>query len=120
MCIRDSVLVVPSIRTNSFLEPWGLVANEAMLQRTPVIASDAVGAAAGGLVRDGTTGLTFPAGDSRALAARLNALTAAPDLRRSLGDAAGEAALALTPDAWAGGMARALALTGAGRSRGTC
>ncbi len=114
------VLVVPSIRTNSFREPWGLVVNEAMLQRAPVIASDAVGAAAGGLVRDGTTGLTFPAGDARALASRLNALESAPQLRQSLGHAARDAALALTPDAWAEGMARALALAGTGRSEGTC
>src|SRR5680860_761302 len=114
------LLVLPSIRTGTFVEPWGLVVNEAMLQSTPVIASDAVGAAAGGLVRDGTTGFTFPAGDARALAARLNALEATPELRQSLGVAAREAALALTPDAWAEGMARALALTGAGRSGGTC
>ncbi|HZI90162.1 MAG TPA: glycosyltransferase family 4 protein [Thermoleophilaceae bacterium] len=114
------LLVLPSIRTGTFVEPWGLVVNEAMLQSTPVIASDAVGAAAGGLVGDGTTGFTFPAGDARALAARLNALEATPELRQSLGVAAREAALALTPDAWAEGMARALALTGAGRSGGTC
>jgi len=114
------VLVVPSIRTNSFLEPWGLVINEAMLQHTPVIASDAVGATAGGLVRDGTTGLTFPAGDAQALSARLKALEAAPQLRQSLGGGARESALTLTPDAWAEGMAEALALAGAGRSGGTC
>jgi len=114
------VLVVPSIRTNSFLEPWGLVVNEAMLQSTPVVASDAVGATAGGLVRDGTTGLTFPAGDAPALSARLEALAAAPELRQSLGGAARQAALALTPEAWAEGVARALALAGVGRSGGTC
>ena len=54
-------LVLPSVNTATFKEPWGLVANEAMLQHTPVIASDAVGAAAGGLVADGRTGLVFPA-----------------------------------------------------------
>ncbi len=32
---------------------------------TPIIATDAVGAAAGGLVRDGRTGLVVPAGDAR-------------------------------------------------------
>ena len=47
------VLVLPSIATRTFREPWGLVVNEAMNRRLPVIASDAVGAAAGGLVQDG-------------------------------------------------------------------
>ncbi len=110
------VLVLPSIRTQTFLEPWGLVANEAMLQGTPVIASDAVGAVAGGLVRDGTTGLVFPAGDAAALAARLRALHAAPQLRLRLGEAAREAAAELTPAAWAAGMAEALDRVGSPRS----
>ena len=38
-------------------EPWGLVANEAMNQRCAIIATDAVGAAAGGLVRHERNGL---------------------------------------------------------------
>ena len=49
-------VVVPSLATRSFLEPWGLVCNEAMHQGRPVIATTAVGAVAGGLVRDGETG----------------------------------------------------------------
>ncbi len=57
------VLVVPSIQTRTFREPWGLVVNEAMNQGLAVIASDSVGAAAGGLVRDGINGLVVPAGD---------------------------------------------------------
>ena len=39
-------VVVPSLATRRFLEPWGLVCNEAMHAGTPVIASSAVGAAA--------------------------------------------------------------------------
>lgn len=102
------VLVLPSIRTATFTEPWGLVVNEAMLQSTPTIASDAVGAAAGGLVRDGRNGLVFPAGDTTALATRLSALAGAPELRERLGAAAREDAAKLTPAAWADGMAAAL------------
>ena len=64
---RRMSLVLPSVRTATFTEPWGLVVNEAMFQGTPVITSDAVGAAAGGLVRDGRNGLVFPAGDTVAL-----------------------------------------------------
>ena len=43
-------------RRPRFKEPWGLVCNEAFEQGRTVIATTAVGAAAGGLVRDGETG----------------------------------------------------------------
>lgn len=109
------VLVLPSVRTATFREPWGLVVNEAMLQRTPVIASDAVGAAAGGLVEHGRTGLVFPAADAPALARGLRALAADPPARGRLGDEARERALALNPEAWAGGMRAALASVGVAR-----
>ena len=111
------LVVLPSIRTATFTEPWGLVVNEAMLQGTSVITSDAVGAAAGGLVRDGRTGLTFPAGDSSALAARLAALASAPELRRGLGERARAEAALLTPAAWARGMAAALLAARSGGDR---
>ncbi len=87
-----------------------------MLQRTPVVTSDAVGAAAGGLVRDGRNGFTFPAGDPDALATRLRALAADADLRAELGTSAYSDASAYSPAAWATGMGRALAAAGAGRS----
>jgi glycosyltransferase involved in cell wall biosynthesis len=108
-------LGLPSIATATFREPWGLVSNEAMNQGTPVIASDAVGAAAGGLVVDGRTGLVFPAGDADALAARLTALAAAPDLRNRLGSEARRKVADYTPERWAEGMSRALASVGASR-----
>jgi glycosyltransferase involved in cell wall biosynthesis len=107
------VLVLPSIATATFREPWGLVSNEAMHQGTPVIASDAVGAAAGGLVIDGSTGMVFPAGDEEALAARISALAAAPELRARLGEKARATVAARTPEAWAEGMSRALAAVNA-------
>jgi glycosyltransferase involved in cell wall biosynthesis len=108
-------LVLPSIATATFREPWGLVCNEAMHQGTPVIASDAVGAAAGGLVIDGRTGLVVPAGDAAELAARISALAAGPGLREPLGAAAREHVAAYTPARWADGMSRALHAVGAGR-----
>ncbi|MGN6187678.1 MAG: glycosyltransferase [Conexibacter sp.] len=43
-------LVLPSIPTPRFREPWGLVCNEALHQGTPVVATTAVGAVAGGHV----------------------------------------------------------------------
>ncbi len=111
------VLVLPSARTATFQEPWGLVVNEAMLQNTPVIASDAVGALAGGLVRDGHNGLSFPAGDPDALAARLRTLAAAPEMRAEMGRAAAGDAAAFTPSAWADGVTNALESVSVGRRR---
>ncbi len=108
------VLVLPSIHTASFREPWGLVVNEAMLQHTPVVASDAVGAAAGGLVRDGRNGFVVPAGNPDALAARLRALAGDAELRAELGAAAHADASAYTPTAWAAGMGQALEAAGVG------
>jgi glycosyltransferase involved in cell wall biosynthesis len=108
-------LVLPSIRTATFLEPWGLVVNEAMHQGTPVIASDAVGAVAGGLVRDGRNGLVVPAGDAQALATRIRAIAANPDLRRELGQAAKRDVEPFSEAAWVSGMQRALHAVGAAR-----
>jgi len=102
------VVVVPSLATPAFREPWGLVANEAMHQHLPVIASDAVGAAAGGLVRHGRNGLVVPAGDAPALAAALGRLAADPAERLALGAAAARDVAAFTPAAWAAGMAASL------------
>ena len=101
-------MVVPSIRTRTFREPWGLVVNEAMNQGLPVIATDAVGAAAGGLVRHERNGLVVPAGDVPALARALRHLHDEPDLRVRLGEQAREDVRAFTPEAWAQGMGEAL------------
>ena len=112
----SDVVVVPSIPTCDFLEPWGLVVNEAFDQGVPVIATTAVGAVAGGLVRHEETGLVVPAGDAAALAAALRRLHADPDLRARLG-AEGRAAVAhgYSHADWAAGMARALEAAGAGK-----
>jgi glycosyltransferase involved in cell wall biosynthesis len=109
------VLVLPSIRTATFTEPWGLVVNEAMHQGTPVITTDAVGAAAGGLVRDGRNGLVVPERDARALAAALRRLAGDPALRERLGSAAKQDVSAYSEAAWVAGMRRALAAVGAAR-----
>jgi len=111
------VLVVPSIATRVFREPWGLVVNEAMNQGLPVIASDAVGAAAGGLVRDGRNGLVVPAGDRSALAAAIGLLAADVSMRGSLGNAAAEDVRAFSHEAWANGFSAALATVGLARAR---
>jgi glycosyltransferase involved in cell wall biosynthesis len=104
----SDVVVVPSVPTRDFLEPWGLVVNEAFHQGVPVIATDAVGAAAAGLVRHERTGLVVPAGDPDALREALRRLQKDPALRRRLGDAGRAAAARYTPAAWAEGMTQAL------------
>jgi len=111
------VLVLPSIPTRTFREPWGLVANEAMNRGLPVLATDAVGAAAGGLIRDGKNGLVVPAGDSAALADALRRLAADAPLRVQLGRAGAEDVRAFSHDAWAGGFSEALASLGLSRGR---
>ena len=109
------VLVLPSVATATFREPWGLVVNEAMNRRLAVIASDAVGAAAGGLVRDGVNGIVVPAGDAHALASALRALAGDGELCRRLGAQAAEDVRAFSHDAWAEGFSGALASLGLGR-----
>jgi glycosyltransferase involved in cell wall biosynthesis len=85
-----------------------------MLQGTPVIATDAVGAVAGGLVRDRQNGLVVSAGDEVLLAAALRTLAADPALRERLGAAARRDAARLTPTAWVEGVRKALAAVDAG------
>jgi glycosyltransferase involved in cell wall biosynthesis len=116
----SDVLVVPSVPTRDFLEPWGLVVNEAFDQGVPVIATTAVGAAAGGLVEHERTGLVVPAGDAGALAAALRRLHADTALRTRLGAAARDAVRAYSHDAWAAGMSRALAAVAASRAQDGC
>jgi glycosyltransferase involved in cell wall biosynthesis len=107
-------LVLPSVPTPRFREPWGLVCNEALHQGTPVIATTAVGAVAGGLICDGTTGLVVAPGDPRALAAAIERMLGDRALRARLG-ATGRAALAghtyaAMADAFGVALARAGAL----------
>jgi glycosyltransferase involved in cell wall biosynthesis len=88
-----TALVVPSVD-----EGLGLVAVEAQLCETPVVAFDS-----GGLrdvVVDGETGVLVPSVNSETLAAALRALLARPDQGASFGRAARAAALArFAPDA---------------------
>lgn len=75
-----SVFVLPSIELDYVKETWGLVVNEAFNQGLPVIATDAVGAAAGGLVQDDRTGFVVPQRNAAALANAINRVLTEPDL----------------------------------------
>ncbi len=79
------IFVLPSITTKDFKEPWGLVINEAMNQGVPIVATDAVGAAAGGLVRHGENGYVVPEKNSVALKEALAILLTNEDKRQSMG-----------------------------------
>jgi glycosyltransferase involved in cell wall biosynthesis len=105
------VLVVPSVSTRRFIEPWGLVVNEAMNQGVAIIASNAVGAAAGGLVRDGRNGLIVRAGDSDALAEALASLAGDRARCAELGAVGRQDVSAYTYDRWADAFAQALKLS---------
>ena len=98
----SDAVVLPSLVTRRFREPWGLTVNEAFHRGIPVVASDAVGAVAGGLLRDGVNGLVVPAGD--------------PAARSRLGEAARESVQSHSHEAWSAGMSRALASVGASRT----
>jgi glycosyltransferase involved in cell wall biosynthesis len=115
----SDVLVIPSIRTRRFIEPWGLVVNEAMNQACAIISSDAVGAAAGQLVRHERNGLIVPAADPAALAAALRSL--ADDRRRctELGEAGSKDVASYTYEAWADGFMQAFASTPAAPAAGS-
>jgi len=103
-----SVVVLPSVTTPAAKEAWGLVVNEAFNQGVPVIATDAVGAAAGGLVRDGVNGIVVPEGNAGALASSLERVVNDPAARQQLGAAARREVAEWNLDAQAAGFACAL------------
>jgi glycosyltransferase involved in cell wall biosynthesis len=111
------VLVLPSIATRNFREPWGLVVNEAMNRNLAVIVSDTVGAAAGGLVRDGENGLVHRAGDAASLAQAIARLERDDALCERLGASGANDVLAYSYEAWAEGFSKALASVGVSRGR---
>jgi glycosyltransferase involved in cell wall biosynthesis len=78
------LLVLPSITMPTGKEPWGLVVNEAMNQGLPVVATNAVGAAAGGLVQSGVNGFVVPERDSAALAHAIGKILSDSALREKM------------------------------------
>jgi glycosyltransferase involved in cell wall biosynthesis len=102
-------LVLPSITTSRFKEPWGLVVNEAMNSGLPVIATESVGAAAGGLVVNGETGRVIPEKDPGALGSALDELAANESERLRLGGKGAERVLMWNFEAAADAFERAIA-----------
>jgi glycosyltransferase involved in cell wall biosynthesis len=100
--------VVPSVPSKRFVEPWGLVCNEAMHQGRPVVATSTVGAVAGGLVQHERNGLVVAAGDPDALGAAIRRLLGGPELRARLGAAARSDVATYTYDEGVAAFDRAL------------
>jgi glycosyltransferase involved in cell wall biosynthesis len=109
----SSFALLPSIPTPRFKEPWGLVCNEAFEQARPMIATTAVGAAAGGLVRDNQTGLVIAPNDPQALARAIYLMMTDAALRERLGAAAHAAVQPYTYEAMAHAFDQALQAAGA-------
>jgi glycosyltransferase involved in cell wall biosynthesis len=82
---RARCLVLPSVHAPGGREPWGLVVNEAMHAGRPVVATESVGAAAGGLVADGRNGYVVQERSAQALAPAISRLLSDADLARRLG-----------------------------------
>ncbi len=68
-------------------ETWGLVVNEAMACGIPAIVSDRVGCRED-LIIEQQTGISFPFGNTKALAACLHLLADRPEMARKMGEAA--------------------------------
>ena len=107
------VVVVPSRR-----DMRALVTIEAMAAGAAVVVSDATAVwGPGDLVQHEVTGLVYPSGDERALAAALSRLAADPALLARLRDAGARRAAGYGPDAFARTMAAAVT-RGPGRPPG--
>ena len=95
---------MPSITTPVFKEPWGLIVNEAMNQSAVVIASDAVGAAMGGLINDGENGIIVPEKNPDALSEGIKKVLNDDEYRIKLSDNAKKTVREWTYDKMAQGF----------------
>jgi len=98
---QSRAFVLPSVTTPTDRECWGHVVNEAMHAGLPVIATDAVGAAAHGLVKNGVTGLVVPERHPERLGAAMTKLLADDALASALGRQARERVRSYTLNAMA-------------------
>ena len=113
------VVALPSVTTPLSRELWGLTVNEAMCQGRAVVVSDAVGAAAGGLVVDGVTGLVVPEQDVSGLRRALERSLGSPALRAQLGAAALDRVALDTHERMAAVFAEAFSYVRSGGGPGT-
>jgi glycosyltransferase involved in cell wall biosynthesis len=81
-------------------DPYGLVVDEAMACRLPIIATTTAGEIAA-RVDDGGNGFVVPPGDSDALRDRMQTLGTDEALRRRMGEASAKKVEGKTPEFWA-------------------
>jgi glycosyltransferase involved in cell wall biosynthesis len=93
-------------------DPWGLVVNEAMASRLPIIISSAAGCAAD-LVKDHWNGRVVLPGDSEQLASAMGELARDGQLRSLMALRSSEKILQYSPKACAAGIATAVLSCGA-------
>jgi glycosyltransferase involved in cell wall biosynthesis len=87
-------------------DPWGLVVNEAMACSLPIICSSAAGCA-DDLVCDGWNGRMVPAREVAQLASVMEELARDGDVREFMGQHSSQRILRNSPEACAGGIAKA-------------
>lgn len=80
------IYVLPSINLATGKELWGLTVNEAFNQGLPAIATDSVGSAAGGLIKDGVNGLVVPERNVEALTVALRRILDDPNERERMSE----------------------------------
>jgi len=88
-------------------DPWGLVVNEAMACKLPIIISDAAGCAED-LVEDGWNGLKFASGDTNQLAVFMKSIVGDEKRRREMGENSYERIQQYSPEICANGIATAV------------
>jgi glycosyltransferase involved in cell wall biosynthesis len=108
------IYVLPSITTPMIKETWGLVINEAFNQGLPVIATESVGAVAGGFVQNGVTGLVVAERDHAALAHAMVMLLDDNSLRERMSERARLAVTVQDNERMVSGFTEAIALVLAG------
>jgi glycosyltransferase involved in cell wall biosynthesis len=91
-------------------DTWGLVVNEAMACGLPIICATVAGCAAD-LVQDGWNGRLVAPGDVAQLAAAMDSLARDPELRSKMGTRSRQRIALYSPQAWAEGVAAAVAST---------
>jgi glycosyltransferase involved in cell wall biosynthesis len=87
-------------------DPWGLVVNEAMASKLPIIISDAAGCAED-LVQDGWNGLKFVSGDTNQLSVLMKNIASDEQQRCSMGTRSYDRIQLYSPEICANGIATA-------------
>jgi glycosyltransferase involved in cell wall biosynthesis len=94
-------LVLPT-----YSDPWGLVVNEAMACRLPVIASNVAGCVSD-LIEDGWNGIIVPVSDVGRISSSMELLAKGDDVRRQMGERSLQRIQGYSPEACAAGIAKA-------------